>query len=135
MFITFSTQENFPLADNKVYLILSFYVYSGTVFKYYLQLCPHSDLCTFTPGCFSDTEADSDFRMTDNKDNVSYRRSVSITPKASTPFNQFLPTKDKSTGYVPAPLRRKRAERNEDNRRSSANYTYMEDEGTLTRYC
>uniref|UniRef100_A0A8C4GJ61 LIM domain 7a n=1 Tax=Dicentrarchus labrax TaxID=13489 RepID=A0A8C4GJ61_DICLA len=84
-------------------------------------------------GCCSDTEADSIFRMADNKDTLSYRRSVSITPKASTQFNQFLPTKDKASGYVPAPLRKKRAERNEDSRRSWANPTYAEDEGTLTR--
>lgn len=87
------------------------------------------------PGCCSDTEAESVFRMANNKDTGSYRRSVSITPKSSTPFNQFLPTKDKSAGYIPAPLRRKRAERNEDSRRSWANPTYAEDEGTLTRYC
>ncbi|XP_022596508.1 LIM domain only protein 7 isoform X8 [Seriola dumerili] len=84
-------------------------------------------------GCCSDTEADSVFRMAENKDGLSYRRSVVITPKASTQFNQFLPTKDKPSGYVPAPLRKKRAERNEDNRRSWANPTYTEDEGTLTR--
>ncbi|KAM9347400.1 LIM domain only protein 7 isoform 3-T3 [Symphorus nematophorus] len=83
-------------------------------------------------GCCSDTEADSVFRMAD-KDNVSYRRSVSLTPKCSTQFNQFLPTKDKPSGYVPAPLRKKRAERNEDSRRSWANPTYAEDEGPLTR--
>ncbi|XP_040912479.1 LIM domain only protein 7 isoform X2 [Toxotes jaculatrix] len=84
-------------------------------------------------GCCSDTEADSVFRMAENKDNQSYRRSVVITPKASAQFNQFLPTKDKPSGYVPAPLRKKRAERNEDSRRSWANPTYGEDEGTLTR--
>ncbi|XP_071335144.1 LIM domain only protein 7-like isoform X4 [Trachinotus anak] len=84
-------------------------------------------------GCCSDTEADSLFRMAENKDGVSYRRSLVITPKASAQFNQFLPTKDKSSGYVPAPLRKKRAERNEDNRRSWANPTYNEDEHTLTR--
>ncbi|GAA6224075.1 LIM domain only protein 7 isoform X8 [Lates japonicus] len=84
-------------------------------------------------GCCSDTEADSVFRMAESKDGVSYRRSVVITPKASTQFNQFLPTKDKPSGYVPAPLRKKRAERNEDNRRSWANPMYTEDEGTLTR--
>ncbi|KAF0026665.1 hypothetical protein F2P81_021402 [Scophthalmus maximus] len=84
------------------------------------------------PGCCSDTEADSVFRMAENKDGLSYRRSVVITPKASTPFNQFLPTKDKPSAYVPAPLRKKRAERNEDNRRSWANPIYTEEDGTLT---
>ncbi|XP_067460126.1 LIM domain only protein 7-like isoform X3 [Thunnus thynnus] len=84
-------------------------------------------------GCCSDTEADSVFRMAENKDSLSYRRSVVITPKVSSQFNQFLPTKDKPSGYVPAPLRKKRAERNEDNRRSWANTMYTEEEGTLTR--
>ncbi|XP_032386050.1 LIM domain only protein 7 isoform X7 [Etheostoma spectabile] len=84
-------------------------------------------------GCCSDTEADSVYRMAENKDSLSYRRSVTITPKASSQFNQFLPTKDKASGYVPAPLRKKRAERNEDSRRSWANPSSTEDEGTLTR--
>ncbi|XP_041662517.1 LIM domain only protein 7 isoform X3 [Cheilinus undulatus] len=84
-------------------------------------------------GCCSDTEVDSVFKMAENRDGVSYRRSVSITPKASAPFNQFLPTKDKQSGYVPAPLRKKRAERNEDNRRSWTSPSYAEEEGTLTR--
>uniref|UniRef100_A0A673CWY2 LIM domain 7a n=1 Tax=Sphaeramia orbicularis TaxID=375764 RepID=A0A673CWY2_9TELE len=83
-------------------------------------------------GCCSDTEADSVFRMAENRD-TSYRRSVVITPKSTTQFNQFLPTKDKSSGYVPAPLRKKRAERNEDSRRSWANPMYTEDDAPLTR--
>uniref|UniRef100_A0A087XZV0 LIM domain 7a n=1 Tax=Poecilia formosa TaxID=48698 RepID=A0A087XZV0_POEFO len=83
-------------------------------------------------GCCSDTEADSIFRMADNKNSLSYRRSLVITPKASAQFNQFLPTKDKQSGYVPAPLRKKRAERNEDSRRSWASSSYEEDEATLT---
>uniref|UniRef100_A0A3Q4BVR9 Uncharacterized protein n=1 Tax=Mola mola TaxID=94237 RepID=A0A3Q4BVR9_MOLML len=83
--------------------------------------------------CCSDTEADSLFRMADNRDTVTYRRSISITPKSGTSFNQFLPTKDKASGYVPAPLRRKRAEHSEDNRRSWTSFQ-AEDEGTLTRY-
>lgn len=88
----------------------------------------------FSPGCCSDTEADSVFKMADNTQNITYRRSVSITPRSSTPFNQFLPTKDKSSGYVPAPLRKKRAERNEDSRHSWASAS-AEDDRTLTRYC
>ncbi|CAJ1079745.1 LIM domain only protein 7-like [Xyrichtys novacula] len=84
-------------------------------------------------GCCSDTEVDSVFKMAENKDSASYRRSVSITPKATAPFNQFLPTKDKQAAYVPAPLRKKRADRNEDNRRSWTNPSYSEEEGTLTR--
>uniref|UniRef100_A0A3P9NJ85 LIM domain 7a n=1 Tax=Poecilia reticulata TaxID=8081 RepID=A0A3P9NJ85_POERE len=83
-------------------------------------------------GCCSDTEADSIFRMAD-KNSLSYRRSLVITPKASAQFNQFLPTKDKQSGYVPAPLRKKRAERNEDSRRSWTSSGYGEDEATLTR--
>lgn len=72
--------------------------------------------------------------MADHKNSLSYRRSLVITPKASAQFNQFLPTKDKQSGYVPAPLRKKRAERFEDNRRSWASSSQAEDEGTLTRY-
>ncbi|KAM6934136.1 LIM domain only protein 7 [Xenentodon cancila] len=85
-------------------------------------------------GCCSDTEADSILRMAENKDTLGYRRSVVITPKASAQFNQFLPSKDKQSGYVPAPLRKKRAERSDDNRRSWANPSNTEDEGALTRY-
>lgn len=69
--------------------------------------------------------------MADNKNNISYRRSLVLTPKATTQFNQFLPTKDKPSGYVPAPLRKKRAE--QDSRRS-VSLSYTEDEGELTRY-
>lgn len=84
------------------------------------------------PGCCSDAEADSIFRMAENKSGISYRRSVVITPKATAQFNQFLPTKDKQSGYIPAPLRKKRAE--QDSRRSWASLSYSEDEGVLTRY-
>ncbi|KAK1902901.1 LIM domain only protein 7, partial [Dissostichus eleginoides] len=87
------------------------------------------------PGFCSDTEVDSVFRMAENKDGLSYRRSVVITPKATAQFNQFLPSKDKAPAYVPAPLRKKRAERNEDHRRSWANPIYTEHEGALTSDC
>ncbi|KAF6718577.1 LIM domain only protein 7 [Oryzias melastigma] len=84
-------------------------------------------------GCCSDAETDSIVRMAENKDTVGYRRSASITPKVTAQYNQFLPTKDKQSGYVPAPLRKKRTERNEDNRRSLVNYSSGEDESRLTR--
>ncbi|XP_039511283.1 LIM domain only protein 7 isoform X10 [Pimephales promelas] len=81
-------------------------------------------------GCGSDPEADLSFMMSEHKE---YRRSLVLTPKTTTPFNQFLPSKDKQSGYVPAPLRKKRAERNEDNRRSWASPMFTEDDGTFTR--
>ncbi|XP_066542360.1 LIM domain only protein 7 [Hoplias malabaricus] len=83
-------------------------------------------------GFGSDPEAELGFRMSQNKDPISYRRSLAVTPKTTTPFNQFLPSKDKQTGYVPAPLRKKRAERHEDNRRSWTSPMYTEEDGTFS---
>lgn len=68
--------------------------------------------------------------MSENKE---YRRSLVIAPKATNQYNQFLPSKDKQSGYVPAPLRKKRAERNDEDRRSWASPMYTEDDGTFTR--
>ncbi|TRY82298.1 hypothetical protein DNTS_009391 [Danionella cerebrum] len=82
-------------------------------------------------GCGSDPEADLSFTMSENKE---YRRSLVVTPKTSTQFNQFLPSKDRQSGYVPAPLRKKRTERNEDNRRSWASPMFTEDDGTFTSH-
>ncbi|XP_059896700.1 LIM domain only protein 7 isoform X4 [Gadus macrocephalus] len=85
-------------------------------------------------GWCSDAEADPVcVTMTTNKDSLSYRRSLTMQPKPVAQFNQFLPSKDKPSGYVPAPLRKKRAERNEDNRRSWASPLYTEEDGTFTR--
>ncbi|XP_055004676.1 LIM domain only protein 7-like isoform X2 [Boleophthalmus pectinirostris] len=95
---------------------------------------PHSissDIKGSSEGFCSDTEPEPAFRMAD-KDNLTYRRSAVIAPKTTTQFNQFLPSKDKSTGYVPAPLRKKRAERNDDSRRSLTS-PYSEEEVPIIR--
>ncbi|XP_058642581.1 LIM domain only protein 7 isoform X4 [Onychostoma macrolepis] len=82
-------------------------------------------------GCGSDPEADLSFMMSENKE---YRRSLVIAPKTTTPYNQFLPSKDKQSCYVPAPLRKKRAERNDEDRRSWASPMFTEDDGTFTSH-
>ncbi|XP_058885322.1 LIM domain only protein 7-like isoform X2 [Acipenser ruthenus] len=84
-------------------------------------------------GCGSDlSESDSPFRMTENKDSMSYRRIAVVEPKSSTQFNQFLPSKSSQSGYVPAPLRKKRVDRNEDNRRSWASPMFTESDGSFS---
>ncbi|KAL7881778.1 hypothetical protein AOLI_G00086260 [Acnodon oligacanthus] len=83
-------------------------------------------------GCGSDPEAEVGFRMSVDKDSVSYRRSLTITPKTTTQFNQFLPSKDKQSGYVPAPLRKRRAERHDDSRRSWASPMFTEEDGSFS---
>ncbi|KAG9349551.1 hypothetical protein JZ751_027998 [Albula glossodonta] len=98
-----------------------------------LSISSDATLKGSSEGCGSDAEAELGFKMTESKDSLHYRRSLVVEPRVSTQFNQFLPTKDKQTGYVPAPLRKKRAERHEDNRRSWASPMYTEEDGTFTR--
>ncbi|XP_053352602.1 LIM domain only protein 7 isoform X2 [Clarias gariepinus] len=69
--------------------------------------------------------------MSENKE---YRRSLVMTPKTTAQFNQFLPSKDKQSGYVPVALRKKRTDsQSDDNRRSWASPMFTEEDGSFSR--
>uniref|UniRef100_A0A8I3S0G8 LIM and calponin homology domains 1 n=1 Tax=Canis lupus familiaris TaxID=9615 RepID=A0A8I3S0G8_CANLF len=63
----------------------------------------------------SDSESDLPHRKLPDvkKDDMSARRTSHGEPKSAVPFNQYLPNKSNQTAYVPAPLRRRKAEREE----------------------
>ncbi|XP_040603081.1 LIM and calponin homology domains-containing protein 1 isoform X5 [Mesocricetus auratus] len=63
----------------------------------------------------SDSESDLPHRKLPDvkKDDMSARRTSHGEPKSAVPFNQYLPNKSNQTAYVPTPLRKKKAEREE----------------------
>ncbi|XP_048851555.1 LIM and calponin homology domains-containing protein 1a isoform X3 [Brienomyrus brachyistius] len=67
----------------------------------------------------SDSETDAPHRKLPDmrKDDMLARRTSYNEPRTMMPFNQYLPNKSNQSAYVPASLRKKRAER-EDSRKS-----------------
>ncbi|XP_073697846.1 LIM and calponin homology domains-containing protein 1a isoform X2 [Garra rufa] len=63
-----------------------------------------------------DSEGDAGHRKLPDvrKDDMSARRVSYKEPRAALPFNQYLPNKSNQTNYLPAPLRKRRSEREED---------------------
>ncbi|XP_052420805.1 LIM and calponin homology domains-containing protein 1 isoform X1 [Carassius gibelio] len=63
-----------------------------------------------------DSEGDAGQRKLPDvrKDDMSARRVSFKEPRAALPFNQYLPNKSNQTNYIPAPLRKRRSEREED---------------------
>ncbi|XP_036372436.1 LIM and calponin homology domains-containing protein 1-like isoform X7 [Megalops cyprinoides] len=63
----------------------------------------------------SDSETDAPHRKLPDvrKDDMLARRTSYSEPRSAMPFNQYLPNKSNQSAYVPTPLRKKRAEREE----------------------
>lgn len=80
-----------------------------------------SKKCIFLNNLVTDSEGDGSQRKLPDvrKDDMSARRVSYKEPRAALPFNQYLPNKSNQTNYLPAPLRKRRSEREEDRRSMS----------------
>uniref|UniRef100_A0A4W4EWT6 LIM and calponin homology domains 1a n=1 Tax=Electrophorus electricus TaxID=8005 RepID=A0A4W4EWT6_ELEEL len=86
------------------------------------QQTPSPD--TVLRGNSDDSEGDSGPRRLPDvrKDDMSARRVSYKEPRAARPFNQYLPNKSNQTNYIPAPLRKRRSDQEEE-RWSTSNAT------------
>ncbi|XP_076846768.1 LIM and calponin homology domains-containing protein 1a isoform X13 [Brachyhypopomus gauderio] len=86
------------------------------------QQTPSPD--TVLRGNSDDSEGDAGPRKLPDvrKDDMSARRVSYKEPRAARPFNQYLPNKSNQTNYIPAPLRKRRSDQDEE-RRSVSNAT------------
>uniref|UniRef100_A0A8B9HVA6 LIM and calponin homology domains 1a n=1 Tax=Astyanax mexicanus TaxID=7994 RepID=A0A8B9HVA6_ASTMX len=76
---------------------------------------------TVLRGNSDDSEGDGGSRRLPDvrKDDMSARRVSYKEPRAVVPFNQYLPNRSNQTNYIPAPLRKRRSEREEEWRSTS----------------
>ncbi|XP_075192923.1 LIM domain only protein 7 isoform X12 [Anomaloglossus baeobatrachus] len=103
--------------------------------KSYTSFSSDTTLKGSSEGGESDTESELTYKMQGEatKNDMSFRRTSTLEPKAAANFNQFLPAKSKQLNYMPAPLRKKRVDRNEDSRKSWASPVFTESDGTFSR--